>query len=157
MRARAARHSRYSGDVSAARNGASAASMSCRNRCRMASLKRCAILDAGCVPDPSLRSETKKRVLPAASRCCGCVRRTSSSLMNTILSFYHSSGVETQTLHFIFPFPSSYLFYTSPPALFSSFGYVPRSNPGTFKRLRSLRTYVPTYSRLFCRHRTDYI
>eukprot|EP00965_Chrysotila_dentata_P022083 731213-Pleurochrysis_carterae.AAC.1 len=46
---------------------------------RIASLKRCAMLDAGWVPKPSLRSDTKKSALPFASACLGGVLRISDS------------------------------------------------------------------------------
>eukprot|EP00965_Chrysotila_dentata_P156112 5157588-Pleurochrysis_carterae.AAC.1 len=46
MRLRAERHAKYALVLSARRNGASAASMSSLKRWRIASLKRCAILDA---------------------------------------------------------------------------------------------------------------
>eukprot|EP00965_Chrysotila_dentata_P153286 5066235-Pleurochrysis_carterae.AAC.1 len=59
MRLRTARQAKYALVLSARRNGASATSMSSLKRWRIASLKRCAILDAGWVPKPSLRSDTK--------------------------------------------------------------------------------------------------
>eukprot|EP00965_Chrysotila_dentata_P045529 1512355-Pleurochrysis_carterae.AAC.1 len=59
---------------------------------RSASLKRCAMLLAGCVPKPRRRSDTKKSVLPASSAIQGWLRRCSPSRRKTMPSFHHSSG-----------------------------------------------------------------
>eukprot|EP00965_Chrysotila_dentata_P186599 6161469-Pleurochrysis_carterae.AAC.1 len=67
--------------------------MSARKRLRIASLKRCAMFDAGWVPNPiRRRSDTKNNVLPLSPLCAGGVWRTSNCWMNTILSFHQSSG-----------------------------------------------------------------
>eukprot|EP00965_Chrysotila_dentata_P047637 1579796-Pleurochrysis_carterae.AAC.1 len=83
MRLRAARQAKYALVLSARRNGASAASMSSLKRWRIASLKRGAILDAGCVPKPSLRSDTKNNVFTCESACAAGVRSTSDCWMKT--------------------------------------------------------------------------
>eukprot|EP00965_Chrysotila_dentata_P174701 5766870-Pleurochrysis_carterae.AAC.1 len=49
------------------------------------------MFDAGCVPKPSRRSETKKRVLPSLTPCVAGVCRCSSSWMKTMPSFHQSS------------------------------------------------------------------
>eukprot|EP00965_Chrysotila_dentata_P025367 843073-Pleurochrysis_carterae.AAC.1 len=66
--------------------------MSSRNIPSKASLKRWAMFDAGCVPKPSLHSDTKKSVLPLSSLCVAVVRNCSSSWRKTMPSFHQSSG-----------------------------------------------------------------
>eukprot|EP00965_Chrysotila_dentata_P174484 5759459-Pleurochrysis_carterae.AAC.1 len=90
MRMRASRQARYSGKRSAAKWGASAASIRSRKRVRSASLNRCEMLLAGWVPKPRPRSETKKSALPVSSATRGGVRRSSSSRRTTMPSFHHS-------------------------------------------------------------------
>eukprot|EP00965_Chrysotila_dentata_P161185 5322855-Pleurochrysis_carterae.AAC.2 len=83
----------YAAERSDAKKGASAASIiSSRNMWRMASLNRWAIFEAGCVPKPRRRSETKKSKLPSPSETRAGVLSGSDSWMNAMFILHHSSG-----------------------------------------------------------------